>query len=136
VWTGSYGLSPQLSATDRDVEASRSHEEFYAGIAFAVAASALVALMQELPDRWLWGNRPAHVHTVANRPTQPSGEGNTTSLNGAAPGRLVGRPSEGPPPAEGSAKRRESVVMRGVAIGLGSAYSISLILRLLRRKRD
>jgi hypothetical protein len=63
-WTGSFGLSPVLRTSDRDAEDRRSRNEFYSGIALATAAAALIALIQELPDRFsLRRKRPSPPDT-------------------------------------------------------------------------
>lgn len=50
-WTGSYGLIGSLQAESRSDQEQRSNDEFYSGLAFATGAAALVALIQEGPDR-------------------------------------------------------------------------------------
>jgi hypothetical protein len=51
-WTGGPTLSPSIRASNIDEEDSRNNYAFYAGIAFAVAATAAFALIQELPPRF------------------------------------------------------------------------------------
>jgi hypothetical protein len=50
VWSGSFGLSATFSAVGREFEATRSRNDFLSGIFFAIAATAVIALIQELPD--------------------------------------------------------------------------------------
>jgi hypothetical protein len=51
-WTSGPILSPSIRASNIDAEDSRNNYAFYAGIAFAVAATAAFALIQEGPPRF------------------------------------------------------------------------------------
>src|SRR5207247_2481884 len=58
-WTGSYGLSGVLVATDRGLQDKLANDEFLSGVALATSAAAVVALVQEGSDRirWPWTKR-------------------------------------------------------------------------------
>lgn len=49
VWRGQGSLQPSVYATDVNYEREQSTDDFYAGLAFAIAVSAAVAAFQELP---------------------------------------------------------------------------------------
>jgi hypothetical protein len=49
VWTGTGSIEPTLSLSDPNSDQARQSDAFYAGIALAIAAAALIALIQELP---------------------------------------------------------------------------------------
>jgi hypothetical protein len=62
VWTAPGELSPVLSTTNRDLNDARGRDEFYSGVALATAAAALIALVQEGPERFrFWRRRPDHA---------------------------------------------------------------------------
>jgi hypothetical protein len=82
VWTGSYGMSAVLSATDRGLEEQRSNYEFLSGIALASGFAALVALIQEGKDVWPgWRRRrlrPATPLALRQRVQPNTDDGRTT----------------------------------------------------------
>ncbi len=47
IWQGGYSLSPVLDAVSLDADAQNANYDFLSGIAFATAAAALIALLQE-----------------------------------------------------------------------------------------
>jgi hypothetical protein len=58
VWQGTGSLEPTISATNISAAESQSTSAFYSGIAFATAAAAFIALVQEVPkkirlSRWI-----------------------------------------------------------------------------------
>jgi hypothetical protein len=50
-WRGEDGMTPELVAVGRDLEERRSRDEFLSGVALATGAAALIALVQEGPDK-------------------------------------------------------------------------------------
>jgi hypothetical protein len=56
-WRGSYGLSPFLETEDRKAEDQRNSSEFFAGIFLALTAAALIAFLQEWPNRFRFGRK-------------------------------------------------------------------------------
>ena len=58
-WVGGTIMEPTVSASDPASVQARSNDDFLAGVALAVAAAALIALIQELPRRL----RPARART-------------------------------------------------------------------------
>jgi hypothetical protein len=48
VWSGTGFIEPTLALSDPNIDATRGNDDFLAGIALAVAAAALIALIQEL----------------------------------------------------------------------------------------
>jgi hypothetical protein len=50
-WTGGQSMEPTLTASDPAANQSRADDQFLAGVAFAVAAAAVIALVQELPRK-------------------------------------------------------------------------------------
>ena len=73
-WTGSDTLAPYLNATEFSAADSRSRDDFLSGIAFATAAAALIALLQERREK----KAPAKERIATKRlpstpaPTVPS----------------------------------------------------------------
>jgi hypothetical protein len=59
VWRGDYGVSPELTVVSRAARQRANRDAFLSGIALASAVAALIALVQELPDRWRPGRRRA-----------------------------------------------------------------------------
>ena len=51
-WTGGFGLSPILQIEQLTAADTRSTEVFMAGVTLALAAAALIALVQEMRDEW------------------------------------------------------------------------------------
>jgi hypothetical protein len=54
VWSGSFGLSAALLATNRSMADKRARNDFLSGVFLATSAAALIALIQEAPDQWPW----------------------------------------------------------------------------------
>jgi hypothetical protein len=54
VWTGSFGLSAALLATNRGLEQRHLRNDFLSGVFLATSVAALIALIQETPDAWPW----------------------------------------------------------------------------------
>ena len=83
LWTGSFGLSPALKATDSRVLETRSRNDLLLGIALATAAAASVALIQEGPDRLPWPLRRSAVSkrdAATDEPADSAGDlGNNTA---------------------------------------------------------
>ncbi len=52
VWRGEFGVSPELTVISREATNRANRDSFLSGVALASAAAALIALVQELPDRW------------------------------------------------------------------------------------
>jgi hypothetical protein len=51
VWRGTGYIEPTLALSDPNSDQARSSDAFLAGVAFAVAAAAFIAFVQELPER-------------------------------------------------------------------------------------
>ncbi len=84
-WKGSNGLHPRLVAVKRSIAQSDASEEFLAGIFFASAAAALVALLQELPEEFrLSAFRPRRRRRRAAQRRVPATE-EVPSLRAAPP---------------------------------------------------
>ena len=60
-WVGGTTIEPTLSASDPNAVQSRADDDLFAGVALAVAAAALLALIQELPRNPLWARRESRV---------------------------------------------------------------------------
>ena len=50
MWTGTGFIEPTVSLSDPNRDQTRASDEFFAGVALAVAAAALIALIQEFSD--------------------------------------------------------------------------------------
>jgi hypothetical protein len=59
VWQGIGSMAPRVTATKISAEHKRASFDFYSGIAFATAASALLAGVQEVPRRSARENQTA-----------------------------------------------------------------------------
>jgi len=67
VWTGTGFIEPTVSLSDPNREQTRASDEFFAGVALAAAAAALIALIQEFSDGTR-RHRPAAVLAEGVRP--------------------------------------------------------------------
>src|SRR5262249_26297621 len=73
------GLEPRFKATDPDVADSQSQAAFKSGIAFAVAATAFIALLQELPKEapglpaWWPGRKRKRKSPAGSAPAASNG---------------------------------------------------------------
>ncbi|MFL6161288.1 MAG: hypothetical protein ACJ74U_03590 [Jatrophihabitantaceae bacterium] len=69
-WQNTNELAPELSAIDRSVRGRHDRDEFYSGLAFAISATAFVALIQETPDKWRRRHKTASESANAVAPHQ------------------------------------------------------------------
>jgi hypothetical protein len=77
IWHSRGLLEPSISATSIAFQEAKSTDDFYAGLAFATAAAALIACVQEIPPR---------ENSEHDRKTSPKGRRSHVSLNGQPPG--------------------------------------------------